>query len=294
MCLVALAIGASPRFPLVIVASRDEHHDRPTQPLDWWQPEPDAPPVLGGRDLLAGGTWLGLSGRGRLALLTNVREPQVPKDPDAPSRGHIVPRWLRGDQRVDHFWMRTALEGHGGFNLIVAELSGDPAAGDWHWMSNRALLPRRLLQGVHAVSNASLDTPWPKVVRLKRHLHEAVRRYGAAGTAPKARGALVEHLFAALQDAKPAADDDLPATGIPLEAERWLSPAFIRSPDGSYGTRSSTVIVVERDHGRWHTRCLERTYARQGPEPVRLREAVLSGWPGTPAAPGPVIDHPAR
>jgi hypothetical protein len=120
MCLVALAVDQDRRFPLVIAANRDEFHARPTSRLGWWTPGDGAPAILSGRDLSAGGTWLGLTAAGRLALVTNVRRPGV-ADPQAPSRGHIVPLWLRGDLSADRFWMRVALSGFNPFNLIAAD-----------------------------------------------------------------------------------------------------------------------------------------------------------------------------
>jgi len=280
MCLAALALGVHERFPLVVATNRDEWFERPTQPLGWWQPDEGGPWILGGRDLRAGGTWLGLSGAGRVALLTNVRDGTRP-DEAAPSRGEIVPRWLAGDEAVDRFWMRTALEGHGGFNLIMGHCQTDPAAGDWYWASNRAALPRRLTQGVFGLSNAALDTPWPKVVRLRQRLSAALRAVGKRDVAW-----LTQRLFDALLDQRPPADDELPSTGLSLEWERWLSPAFIRTPDLRYGTRCATLIVVERRRDGLHTHVVERSYEAQGgPEKFELRHESLAAWPGRSAQP---------
>jgi uncharacterized protein with NRDE domain len=139
MCLVALALGQHARFPLVVVANRDEFYERPTQPLQWWSPGNGAPDVLSGRDLRAGGTWFGLTQGGRFALLTNVRDPSR-HDAGAPSRGDIVPLWLRGALRTDVFWSRVALSGYNGFNLIAV----DVPAGECFWASNTGALPRRV------------------------------------------------------------------------------------------------------------------------------------------------------
>src|SRR5437867_3846904 len=116
MCLVALALDESHRFPLVVAANRDEFFSRPAARLGWWSAAAGAPDILGGRDLGGGGTWLGLTAAGRLALLTNVRLADR-LEPHAPSRGEIVPLWLRGDLATDRFWTRVALSGYNGFNL---------------------------------------------------------------------------------------------------------------------------------------------------------------------------------
>ena len=123
MCLVALALGADARFPLVIASNRDEFFKRLTASLGWWSAQAGDVPVLAGRDLDAGGTWLGLSAHGRFALLTNVRSP-VRADAQAPTRGGIVPKWLCTPESADRFWMRTALAGHNGFNFIAADILG--------------------------------------------------------------------------------------------------------------------------------------------------------------------------
>lgn len=286
MCLVAFAIDQSRRFPLVLASNRDEFFDRPTQALDWWTPEAGGPPVLGGRDLLAGGTWLGLTAEGRLGLVTNVRDP-ARSDPQAPSRGDVVPLWLQGRLSTDRFWTQTALSGHNGFNLVAADF----ASGDCFFASNLGALPQRLGRGVHGVSNATLDTPWPKLSALKFRMRAALNRHaGVEGLA----GAL----FAALADRTVAEDDALPSTGVPLEVERWLSPAFIRSPDGRYGTRCSTLVITERVNRRLVTHVIERSFDAD-PATVRLRRTQLRAWPpahdrrgpGDPVLQEPVLEH---
>lgn len=171
MCLVGVALGLSRRYPLVVASNRDEYMDRPSQALDWWSPWPEGPPVLSGRDLRAGGTWMGLSQAGRFALVTNVRQPFA-VEPDAPSRGQIPLGWLRGDLPADRFWPRTALSGHAPFNLLAADFP----AGEFFWTSNQHPHPQRLTRGVHGLSNAALDTPWPKVERIKQRLSAALGR----------------------------------------------------------------------------------------------------------------------
>ena len=266
MCLAAFALGAHPRFPLVIAANRDEFFARTTAPMAWW--EAGGVELLAGRDLEAGGTWLGLTRAGRLALLTNVREPgrQVA---GAPSRGALVVDWLSSQAEAPAFAARLP-PGYNGFNLVAADLR----RGAWHWISNRAPAPVALHAGVHGLSNAALDTPWPKTVGLKTAL--ALALDGATATEP-----LAAQLLEALADATPAPDAALPDTGVGLDRERLLSPRFVRLPDperpaqARYGTRCSTVLVREAG-GR--TLIVERSVAADGRwrEPVRH---TLPAWP---------------
>ncbi len=266
MCLVALAVDENRRFPLVLAANRDEYFDRPAARLGWWTPEVGGPQILGGRDLQAGGTWLGLTAGGRLGLVTNVRRPATP-DPDAPSRGGLVPLWLRTDWRPDQFWMNVALGGYAPFNLIAADFR----RGDCFWASNEHSAPRRIERGIVGLSNAALDTPWPKVEALKARLGQALDEAESVD-------GLSAQLFSALADKRPAPDGELPSTGVGIDLERMLSPAFIRSPDGRYGTRCATVIIAERANKRLVTHVFERTFTA-GPGVALMRRATLSDWP---------------
>jgi len=266
MCLVALAIDENRRFPLVIATNRDEFFERPAARLGWWTPAEGGPEILAGRDLHAGGTWLGLSAAGRLALVTNVRRPQE-SDPDAPSRGGIVPHWLRTELRPDQFWMQTSLSGYAPFNLIAADFR----RGDCFFASNDLPIPRRIERGIFGLSNASLDTPWPKVDKLKQRLGEALK------TAESVDG-LSAALFTALADRDTFPDDQLPNTGIGRERERALSAAFIRTPDGAYGTRCSTIVITEKIKRQLVTHVFERTFTA-GPGLALLRRTVLKDWP---------------
>ena len=266
MCLVALAIDENRRFPLVIATNRDEFFERPAARMGWWTPAEGGPEILAGRDLHAGGTWLGLSGAGRLALVTNVRRPQD-ADPDAPSRGGIVPHWLRTELRPDQFWMQTSLSGYAPFNLIAADFR----RGDCFFASNDLAIPRRIERGIFGLSNATLDTPWPKVEKLKARLGEALK------TAESVDG-LSSQLFTALADRDTFPDDQLPSTGIGRDRERVLSAAFIRTPDGAYGTRCSTIIITEKIKRQLVTHVFERTFTA-GPGLALLRRTVLKDWP---------------
>lgn len=266
MCLVALALDQSSRFPFVLAANRDEFYDRPAARLGWWEPEEGGPPILGGRDLQAGGTWLGLTAHGRLGLITNIRNPKD-NDPKAPSRGLIVPQWLKGDMGMSHLWPRLAIEGYNGFNMFALDF----ADGECFWLNNRKLFPERLQRGVFGLSNAILNTPWPKVQNLKGRMKQAIAQADDAE-------ALANRLFEALSDPMPAPDEHLPHTGVSLEWERLLSPAFIKSADGRYGTRCSTLVITERVHKRLVTHVLERTFTPTSSMAL-LRRVTLKNWP---------------
>jgi uncharacterized protein with NRDE domain len=266
MCLAAIALDQSRRFPLVIAANRDEFFKRPAARLSWWSPGAGLPDILGGRDLEAGGTWLGLTAKGRLALITNVRDP-AHRDPSAPSRGSIVSRWLAGDLSADRFWMHTALSGYNGFNLVAADFR----RGECFFASSHDGNPMRLERGLYGISNATLDTPWPKVSALKDRMREAI-------DTTESLDALAVELFDALSDRTPAADALLPATGVSPELEKALSSAFIRTADGHYGTRSTTLVITERVNKRLVTHVLERTYSATGGMAL-LRRSSLKDWP---------------
>jgi uncharacterized protein with NRDE domain len=266
MCLVALALDQDRRFPLVLAANRDEYFNRPAARLGWWTPRPGDPAVLAGRDLESGGTWLGVTAQGRLALVTNVRGGMA-RDPAAPSRGHIVADWLAARETTANFWMRTALSGYNGFNLIAADFQ----RGECFWGTNLNPYPLRLERGIHGLSNGKLDEPWPKVQVLKTRLHEAIRTAASVDD-------LASALFAALADRTPAAEESLPHTGIALERERQLSSAFIRTPDLEYGTRCSSLIITERVGRHPVTHVFERTFT-PGSTVAVLRRSLLRNWP---------------
>jgi uncharacterized protein with NRDE domain len=266
MCLVALAIDQSRRFPLVIAANRDEFYKRPTARLAWWTPDSGGPAVLAGRDLESGGTWMGLTAAGRLALVTNHRDPGR-NDPQAPSRGRIVLDWLADREPVDRFWMRTALSGYNGFSLVAADFK----RGECFWASNVEPHPKRLERGLYGLSNAALDTPWPKVLGLKSRLREALGTVDDIDT-------LAARLFSALADRRPADDAELPRTGVPPAWEKALSPAFIRIPEQGYGTRCSTLVITERARRHLITHVFERSFGA-GAGVALLRRSTIRHWP---------------
>lgn len=225
MCLILAAWQAHPDYPLVVAANRDEFFARPTAPAKFWE---EAPDVLAGRDLEAGGTWLGVTRRGRFAALTNFRDP-VRNKPGAPSRGGLVSGFLGGTQSAEDYLreLESVAGRYNGFNLMFGDREG-------LWcFSNCGEGERKLAPGVYGLSNHLLDTPWPKVARGKSALADALEALPEEGP-----------LFALLRDDRIAPDDALPRTGVSLEWERLLSASFVRSP--AYGTRSSTVVLLDR------------------------------------------------
>jgi uncharacterized protein with NRDE domain len=273
VCLAAFALGQSEHFPFVLASNRDEFFERGATPMEWW---PDAcPAILAGRDLDAGGTWLGLSDTGRLALLTNIRNPTDHRV-TAASRGSLVPAWLASQEPFEAFWARHDPSRFNGFNLLAfdfgqVEQATSPAA--W-FASSPQPQPHALAPGLHGLSNAALDTPWPKVVALKQALAQAL------DSRPNA-DALAEQLFAALADTRVAPDDQLPSTGVTLEAERALSAARVKLFDGRYGTRCSTLVICERQPDGVTTTVLERSFHPGTTEIAQTTQVshTLAGWP---------------
>ncbi|HEX6434163.1 MAG TPA: NRDE family protein [Gemmatimonadales bacterium] len=242
MCLLLLALDSHPHYQLIVAANRDEFYDRPTASADFWS---DAPAVLGGRDLQAGGTWLGVDRRGRFAAVTNYRQGEREK-PAPRSRGLLVSDYLKGDISTREFIESVERDAglYNGFNLIAGD------AGGLFYYSNREGRIRRLEPGVYGLSNHLLDTPWPKVSVTKSAFGALLRERGAD---------LTTELFALLADRQRAPEGQLPVTGISQEWERLLSSAFIASD--RYGTRSSTVVLIGRDGS---IRFVERTFGPGG------------------------------
>jgi uncharacterized protein with NRDE domain len=228
VCLVLIALDSHPDYSLIVAANRDEFYDRPTAPAEFWA---DAPSVLAGRDLKAGGTWLGIDSKGRLAAVTNYRQGR--RESEAPrSRGHLVSDFLTREMGAREHMERVRREAdlYNGFNLLTYDTGG------LFYYSNREGRVHSLAPGVYGLSNHLLDTPWPKVVSGKSAFGALLRSEASE---------LTDQLFALLLDRARPADDLLPATGIGQEWERLLSSAFIVSAD--YGTRSSTVMLLARD-----------------------------------------------
>jgi uncharacterized protein with NRDE domain len=241
MCTLLLAWQADPCYPLIVAANRDEFYERPTAAAARWE---DAPRLFAGRDLVHGGTWLGVTVTGRFAALTNYREPHQAR-PGGPSRGNLVSDFLKGKAGAEQYLEEIRGRGgaYNGYNLLLGDLE------QLYYYSNRADGVLALAPGVHGLSNHLLDTPWPKVVRGKEALAGLI----------EAGGFSMEELFSLLADNSKAPDDALPETGVELELERLLSSIFIES--ARYGTRSSTILVV--DNYRQAT-FIERTFDGRG------------------------------
>lgn len=237
MCLIFFSFHHHPNYKLVVAANRDEFYKRKTSPANYWQ---DKPQILGGRDLEAGGTWMGISTVGRLSLVTNYRDLKNLRA-NAPSRGHLVSDFLESVSTPKEYLEDVKKNGqaYNGFNLLVGDLNEI-----WYY-SNYKSGPEKVKPGFYGLSNHLLDTPWPKVVRGKQKLQ------------PAFESPLIDHnqLLDLLHDEAQAPDEKLPDTGVGLERERMLSAMFIKSAD--YGTRCSTVITVDQSN---HVRFTERGY----------------------------------
>lgn len=240
MCLIVIAWKARDDLPLIVAANRDEWRDRAAQPAHWWF---DAPGILAGRDLKAGGTWMGVTRAGRFAAITNFRDPAERRS-TAPSRGALVTEYLLSGDPPERFLASIAARAgaYNGFNLIAGD-----GATLWYFGSREGVL-RAVEPGVHGLSNHLLDEPWPKVRRGRAVMEEALRD---ADPAPR--------LFRMLSDANPAADAELPDTGVGITWERRLATALITGEE--YGTRCSTVVTFAANGA---VRLEERTRVADG------------------------------
>ena len=252
MCLILFAYKAHPSYKLILIGNRDEFYNRPTSKAGFWH---EAPHVLAGRDLSHGGTWFGITRYGRIAAITNYRDPGSIKE-NAPSRGLLVSEFLLSRERPVEYLdrLRHVSEKYNGFNLILGD------EDHIYWYSNRGEGIRMIEPGIHGLSNHLLDTPWPKIVRGKDRLSALILKNKVISP---------PELFAILQDRTVAEDKDLPRTGVTKEWERMLSPIFIST--STYGTRSSAVLLVDvTDHATF----MEKTYDENG-DPVASLEYKL-------------------
>ncbi|OCA85200.1 NRDE family protein [Pseudobacillus wudalianchiensis] len=238
MCLINFCFQPNDRYKLVMAANRDESFVRPTQQAHYWQ---DAPRILAGRDLEKMGTWLGVTTSGRIAALTNFRDPSE-KIEGKRSRGEIIRSFLADSQPPEIFMTQLQQQSnqYPGFNVLAG------TADELWYYSNKKAGIETVLPGTHSLSNAFLNTPWPKSEKGKAYLEQCLHHSSTLDP---------ECLFSFLQDDEWALDEALPKTGVPLEWERKLSPLFINSEH--YGTRSSTVLIIDRTN---HVTFAERTY----------------------------------
>jgi uncharacterized protein with NRDE domain len=229
MCTILFAYNQNPEFPLILLANRDEFYDRPTEAARVWE---DFPDILAGRDLIGGGTWLGVTKQGRFAAVTNYRDPLAP--PGRLSRGNLVADFLKSSEPAPDFLqnVKSAAHEYSGFNLLVGELNA--RKNEMFYFSNRGAEIKKLEAGLYGLSNHLLDTPWRKVEKGKTALAKLT-----------GRDFRKESFFELLSDASLADDADLPDTGIGYEKEKLLSAIFIKTP--VYGTRCSTVLTFDKD-----------------------------------------------
>lgn len=230
MCVIYFAYDHHPNYPLILAANRDEFYDRPTQAAQYWE---DLPFIFAGRDLVAGGTWLGVTRSGRFAAVTNYRDAHAPTG-DL-SRGALVADFLKAEVPAGEYMasIRSRADKYSGFNLLVGETNA--GRNEVFYFSNRGEKIRKLEKGIYALSNHLLDTPWPKVSSGRKRFSELIAHDKIA----KAK------LFELLADESVAEDDELPDTGIGYEREKLLSAIFIKTP--VYGTRSSTVLTIDKN-----------------------------------------------
>ncbi|MFT3929484.1 MAG: NRDE family protein [Spongiibacteraceae bacterium] len=255
MCLIVFAIDSHSRYPFVLAANRDEYYARPTQPLQVWS---DAPHIIAGRDLEAGGTWLGITRAGRFAAITNVRE-GVQRSATQRSRGELTRNFLLGTQRIAAYAQQVYDEGehYAGFNLLL----GDGNA--IYYCSNRGEKPRKLERGIYGLSNDSLDTPWPKVVGSKAELRDLLQHEPTPAA-----------LLRILADTHKPLDSELPNTGVGLELERRFSTRFIASD--VYGTRASTTLLIGPDNT---IEICEQNFGSNG---VPIGDLITQRWAAHP------------
>jgi uncharacterized protein with NRDE domain len=224
MCIIYFAFDQHPDNPLILIANRDEFYERPSAAASYWE---DFPYIYGGRDLQGSGTWLGVTKNGRFSAVTNYRDPSAPLGTQ--SRGNLAADFLKSEKPAREYLAEVESHGHeySGFNLLVGEIN---ERCELFYYSNRGEGILELSAGVYGLSNHLLDTPWPKVEKGKARFADLLR---SGETSNK-------NFFDILSDESLAAEEDLPSTGIPFEAEKAISAIFIKTP--GYGTRCSTVL----------------------------------------------------
>jgi len=236
MCLVVFSYKHHPDYKLIIAANRDEFYQRPTKPADFWE----STELLAGKDLEAHGTWMGVTKSGRVSLLTNYRDLRNIKQ-NAPTRGKLVTDFLLNDHKPKQYLenIDTISHAYNGFNLVLGNQE------DLWYYSNQEKKITMLGSGIYGLSNALLDTPWPKLTRAKEKVGVEINQNNLNP----------EKILDSLFDEFRPNDEKLPDTGIGLEKERMLSSIFIKSPN--YGTRCSTFLSIDKDNNAvFH----ERTY----------------------------------
>jgi uncharacterized protein with NRDE domain len=242
MCLILFSYDTHSFYRMVLAANRDEYYNRPTAPVAFLD---NAPDVLGGLDLKHNGMWLGITRTGRLAAITNFRDPDADM-PDAPSRGFLVKEFLLGKESPRRYLQQIKSVGdqYNGFNLLVGDRT------ELFYYSNRGNRIQKIKPGIYGLSNHLMDTPWPKIVKGKGALKRLLGNNEKVNT---------EDIFTLLEDGAIPPDDLLPDTGVDLDWERTLSPLFITSE--IYGTRSSSIVLIQKGG---ETTFMERTFIPDG------------------------------
>ena len=230
MCVIFFSFKQHPKYPLILIANRDEFYDRPTAEAGFWE---DYPEILAGRDMVGKGTWLGVTKNGRFSAVTNFRDPNQEKG--SKSRGELVAGFLKSEISSKEY-LESVKENSGdytGFNLLVGEINREKQ--EMFYFSNRENEVRKLQDGLYGLSNNFLDVPWRKVEKGKEELADLLYDEELQK----------DDLFGILSDGELAEDNELPDTGIGYEKEKPLSAIFIETP--IYGTRCSTVLTFNDD-----------------------------------------------
>lgn len=237
MCLTVFSYKTDDLYPFILATNRDEFYERPTRPAQFWENHPN---LLAGKDLKAGGTWMGITKDRKFAALTNFRDLNTFKV-NAPSRGHIVSDYLTGSLRPKEYFdrLKTNASSYNGFNLLFGYTD------DLYYFNNQKVELQKVKPGYHTLSNAFLDSKWPKSQKALADLKKTIKNH------PKE----ADRYFEFLQNKERFPDHMLPSTGLPLEKERMVSSIFIQSED--YGTRSSTLLFSDREK---ETIFIEKTY----------------------------------
>jgi len=228
MCLLLIANNIHPNYKLIVAANRDEFYNRPAQKAAFWKDQPD---LLAGKDFEAGGTWLGVTQSGKFSAITNYRDFNRKIKQNAPTRGNLTADFLLGNDNPEKYseMLQEKHTEYNGYNLVYGSIN------ELYYYSNETNLVVKLEPGLYGLSNALLNSPWPKVTESKKYVSELI----SSGDVSK------EKLFKILADKTTADDDQLPDTGIGPEREKALSSNFIETPQ--YGTRCSTVILIDKD-----------------------------------------------
>ncbi|NKF52554.1 NRDE family protein [Shewanella sp. WXL01] len=225
MCILFIAVDTHPKYPLIVCANRDEFHHRPTQAAQYWQADNTDKRILAGRDLQAGGTWLGVSETGQFAGLTNIRTAQA--ETHLRSRGELVVNALV--HQLDHQWLTEHAALYSPFNLIYEQQQ------TLFCFNSQQQTSIPLTKGFHAISNGALDEKWPKMAKGEQALEQLIKQQGELD---------INQLIEIMLDNSTAKDELLPQTGISLEWERLLSSIFIKHAE--YGTRSTSVLLRDK------------------------------------------------